>query len=850
MYVKCFLLILPLLCDIHSNLQAQACVEIERILVAACTPSPNPPEEGYNEMIYVRTGNTPVNAGMLSVTWPSSNQVNFYSWLGRVQNLNTANKVKQINATIKACGFLKEPPANGIIPPNSKVIIFTSNMINPSYNSFADLSDTVYVIFQNNFSQTAGHFLNYSTLFGGIYGSDNQTTIVDFGPNCRDQVTYFRSKLTTTLGSVGNEKGASVLFTNAGAASYYNRGCTASFPPFSADWKNPGTICSSDPPINLDSYITGNKGGTFSGPGVNGNTFNPSGLSGQVTITYSVKSGNCTKTQQNTLTINGGTAADWTPPGPICAGTSIQLSTLVSGGLTGGTWTGTGVSNGVFNSAGLSGDIPVTYTLGSGNCKSVITKNIQVLSKANAAWGPLPPSICESDPAINLTNLITGTKGGDFSGQGVSNNLFSPAGLNGSVSIKYLVGGQGCKDSSIKSITINPAPKGDWTSPGAICPGTIVQLSGLLSPGTITGGVWSGTGVTNGSFNSSGLSGSFPITYTAGSGNCKLVVTKDIIVTAKASASWGPLPKTICQTDPPINLNALITGTTGGIFSGQGVSGNTFSPLGLNGAISIIYKVGASGCSDSLENSISITTGIDAKIIQNGDLVICGNEKVNLRTAAAPGNFVWSTGETSQSINVSVPGLVKLIVTGPCNKSTDSVLIKKEEVSALFQVSSKTGIAPLLINVSPNINTDPAVCEWFLDGKRSDSLENGPLNFDVPGKYAIKRICMNAEGCKDEFTQIIEVFGLVEVFIPNSFSPDGNEINAIFKAEGIGIKTFRGEIFNRWGESLFLWEDFNNGWDGTYKGLAVPEGVYVYRMEFVDGNDKKFEKIGRVTLIN
>lgn len=959
-------------------------------------------------MLFLRTGNSVLNANTLSVTWPSSNQINFYSWLGRIQNASTANVVNQINATIKACGFLKEP-VNGVIPPNSKVIIFTSNLVNPTYNSFADLSDTVYVIFQNNVTQQAGHFINYSSSFGGALGTDNMTTIVRFGA-CSDQVTYFRSKLVTTSGFPGSQKGASVLFTPAGAASYYNKGCQAPFPPFSADWKNPGTICDSDPPLNLANLITGTKGGTFTGPGVSGSTFNPSGLSGTVTITYSVKSGNCTKTQPNTFTITTAKGAEWTPPDPICGAKTIQLSTLLSGGTSGGTWTGTGVSNGVFNSAGLNGQIPVTYTVGTGNCKSIVTKNIQVTSKPNPNWGPLPVSLCENGQNIDLPSLITGTIGGSFKGSGVNSGIFSPKGLNGSVELTYVVGAQTCADSSKKSITIIPVKSAEWTPPNALCPGTSITLSTLLSGGD-PGGVWSGSGVSNGQFNSTDLNGSIPITYTVGTGNCASTVTKNIQVITKANPTWNALPTSICESGQDINLTPLITGTPGGTFKGKGVANNIFSPKGLSGQVEITYSVGSTGCSDSSKKSLVViptppppivsgkleycegttpeslnATGVpnarfkwftneqlnnlvagspsytpettsgsywviqelgtcasaptkvtlttnpkpapplvdkelvyctglpvppakasggqgqflwysDAALTNNvfkgspyqpgitqisivwvledlngckgdpskityrslpgtiavidpkGPIILCGNENAVLKTPTT-GNILWSTGEKTSSITVTQPGMVKLTATGDCNTSADSVLIIKEKVSADFQVSVNTGSAPLEVNITPDPNDPGTVCDWRINETNAPEAQTGLLIFELSGSYFVKRTCKTPAGCKDEYVQKIQVSGLpVEVFIPNTFRPDGNDRNDRFKAEGLGIKKFTGLIYDRWGNLIFSWSNFENGWDGTINGQMAPDGVYVYRMDFVDRFDKSFSRIGRVTLL-
>lgn len=64
--------------------------------------------------------------------------------------------------------------------------------------------------------------------------------------------------------------------------------------------------------------------------------------------------------------------------------------------------------------------------------------------------------------------------------------------------------------------------------------------------------------------------------------------------------------------------------------------------------------------------------------------------------------------------------------------------------------------------------------------------------------------------------------------MPNAFSPNGDGINDIYKAkEGYqSLVEFHAYIFNRWGQKLYEWTDPAGGWDGTYKGKDVKDGVY------------------------
>ncbi len=64
--------------------------------------------------------------------------------------------------------------------------------------------------------------------------------------------------------------------------------------------------------------------------------------------------------------------------------------------------------------------------------------------------------------------------------------------------------------------------------------------------------------------------------------------------------------------------------------------------------------------------------------------------------------------------------------------------------------------------------------------------------------------------------------------MPNAFSPNGDGVNDIYKAKDThrSIVEFHAYIFNRWGQKLYEWTDIDGGWDGTFNGKDVPDGVY------------------------
>lgn len=364
------------------------CVEIESILVTACIDASNP--EGYNEMILFRIGPNPLPMNDLFVVWPGS-VVNFGAiWRGLVQpNTVTAEKVAEINASIRSCGHLKEP-VNGTLPAGSRVLLFTSYRVSATNNSFVNLSDTVIAIFQNNPPSFGNpflgdHFLNYATS-----QPQEQKTFISFDNGqevCYDEVTYHRNLLVRNNGQPGDEGGAKVAFTPRGAPTYLPAECTAPVAAWSAEWTNPENICILGGPVDLNGYVTGTLGGSWSGPGMNGSVLNPGGLIGNITLSYTVTPpSGCTQeepqTVSHTLVIKSPFDPTWVSPGTVCNTEGVlDLNQYVTG-TPGGTWQGAiNLSpEGIWNIAGMVSTSSIAY-YESGLCGDTLAFLINVVNK-------------------------------------------------------------------------------------------------------------------------------------------------------------------------------------------------------------------------------------------------------------------------------------------------------------------------------------------------------------------------------------------------------------------------------------------------------------------------------------
>ncbi|RYM36053.1 T9SS type B sorting domain-containing protein [Brumimicrobium glaciale] len=87
------------------------------------------------------------------------------------------------------------------------------------------------------------------------------------------------------------------------------------------------------------------------------------------------------------------------------------------------------------------------------------------------------------------------------------------------------------------------------------------------------------------------------------------------------------------------------------------------------------------------------------------------------------------------------------------------------------------------------------------------------------------------------------------IYVPNTFTPDGDGINDYFSIEGGNITEFHLQIFDRWGELIFESYDLNGVWNGTYGNKICQDGTYVWKIVYEDVANNKKELVGHVNLL-
>jgi gliding motility-associated-like protein len=612
-----YLLSILLFIGFALNIHSQNCLEVETILVDACDDALGSPE-GLNEMFRFRIGSNPISISDIQVIngWPSQG-VNTLPFNGFVQNSFTASKTIELNATItESCGYLIEPPA-GIIPSGKSVLAITSYEVSVGLNSFANLTDTLYVIYHQHNGQGGGHFLNQNA------GTPQEQTLriqVNGAFPCYEEVTYLRGSLVDANGNNVPQNGAYVDYTPEGIPTYGNTGCQAPFQPFSADWTNPGVLCENVGAIDLSTYITGTLGGSFSGQGVSGTLFNPDGLEGPIDLTYTViptnECNNIPASITHTVNVVATPDAGFDLPDTLC-GTQANFDlTETITGTVGGTFSGTGVSNSILNLSGINGSVSITYTIGTGSCTDSQTNDVLVINLSTpVVSGETVFCNGDSPTALNSTADVGATinwyADSNLETFIISGENFTPT---SNLTTSYFVNQQSgaCQSDSVEiAVEFNSAtiPTGDTLL--EYCVPSNLPLAEVSGDGTITW--YTSPALSNPIETGLSYQATSPdetLYVTAIQGQCESEPLLITFVQLQVSAAFstdidsGYVSLDVQVTDESVNAETCIWSINDSLIQFDGVGTLTFDTPGIYSLQAICST--AEGCADTVSREINV----------------------------------------------------------------------------------------------------------------------------------------------------------------------------------------------------------------------------------------------------
>lgn len=260
----------------------------------------------------------------------------------------------------------------------------------------------------------------------------------------------------------------------------------------------------------------------------------------------------------------------------------------------------------------------------------------------------------------------------------------------------------------------------------------------------------------------------------------------------------------------------------------------------------------------------SITINVKHKPVANAgsDTTVCYKTNATLFGSASnlsgTVNFAWSPPDSLNNPNAAVTGVrldttrqFTLTVTDNygCNFSvTDSVTVFMQPRLKAFAGNDTIAI----------INRDHQLMATGLHAASFVWSPVSPLNNPfIPNPVAV----MNQDtyfnvhitdsiGCSDDDSIFIKVYEGPTYYLPNAFTPNGDNLNDVFFPTPVGIRStdyFR--VFNRLGELMYQTTQWMQGWDGTIKGKKAASGTYVWMIKGIDKNGSVVEMKGTVILL-
>lgn len=239
----------------------------------------------------------------------------------------------------------------------------------------------------------------------------------------------------------------------------------------------------------------------------------------------------------------------------------------------------------------------------------------------------------------------------------------------------------------------------------------------------------------------------------------------------------------------------------------------------------------------TLTNTTPNTTDCSWTLSNGTSFMGCGDQSVLLEN---PGCYSVTLSTYSQN--------------GCLNSATltDMICLELSPIAA-FALSDDVVIINSSVNLT-NLSQNATFYQWdFGDNAGSSAQTHPSYYYTDSGNYVILLEAFNDLGCSDTATMTITVEDDLLFYVPNSFTPDNNDVNDVFKpvfSKDVAFHSFSFLIYNRWGEVIFESHDKNAGWDGSFKGKPCQDGGYTWVVELTPlGKANSQQLNGHVILI-
>lgn len=286
---------------------------------------------------------------------------------------------------------------------------------------------------------------------------------------------------------------------------------------------------------------------------------------------------------------------------------------------------------------------------------------------------------------------------------------------------------------------------------------------------------------------------------------------------------------------------------------GDGTTSNEFQPTHLfpdTGTYSIKLVVSDSlGCfsSDTTYTTLDV---FDIETNASLDTTICPGDTV----------FIWASGgDTYQWItDYNIVSDNDSSYVFPYNSTAYNVLVTNDKGCSNMEQINVNVYSPPYVTAGPDLDisygesiqlqgaTNSTNFIWQPEDSIScDTCIQPFVDPITTTQYIISVVDSN--GCINSDTVLVILDGAI--YVPNTFTPNGDGVNDVFVVKGKEIKTFEFWIFDRWGELIFHTNNMNVYWDGTFGGRPVQIDTYIWKMEYEDYQNHYGNLIGHVNVI-
>lgn len=489
-----------------------------------------------------------------------------------------------------------------------------------------------------------------------------------------------------------------------------------------------------------------------------------------------------------------------------------------------------------------------------------------------------PATLCDSGfvvfNAAAISNDLITSYFWNF-GDGTTSTLQNPVhGYNtsGLYSTKLVVTTQnGCSDSTTinANVKIVPSPQiGITGGAGACIPATFNFAGQVLVPDT-SALSWNWD-FANG--NVSTLQNPLPQTYpAAGTYTIQAIATNSTGCKDTANKTIQAYPLPVVQTIGDTYLckaNSINLTTTGAVTYTWSPAtrlscSNCANPVATPDT-SIQYVVtglSSQGCAGTDTLNLLVKQPFVMTVVPGDTLCKGGSYQLNANGAF---DYVWTPSAGLNNALIAKPIATPLTTTTymvigtddkGCFKDTGYVPIIVYPVPTVDAGSDKTINVGQSVDLVPTISTDVTSANWTpTSGLTRSSYPGITVKPVITTEYTVQ--VANNGGCKatDKVT-IFVICNDANVFLPNTFSPNGDGANDVFYPRGTGVFTIKMlRVFNRWGQVVFekanmTPNDASIGWDGKLNGKLLTPDVFVYTVDIVCVNGATLTFKGNVALV-